>query len=108
VVKAIRKTGETITVEIEKTKVVQEECVASHDSNRIAEISNGKVHYQRICDKTSMVTHDTTWDDFTLDARYAGALEPGVLFSAAGRDLIAVWPSKTAKSPTWVLGVAIK
>ena len=108
VVKAIHKNGDTITVEIQKTKIVQEECVAEHDSNRIAEISDGKVHYQRICDKTAMVTHDTTWNDFTLDARYAGTLKPGVLFSAAGRDLIAVWPSKTAKSPTWVLGAAIK
>lgn len=108
VVKSVRKTDKGIVVALVKTQIVQDECVASHDTGRITGIRDGKVEYQRVCDKTASVTHDTTWDDFELDARYASVLKPGVMFSAAGTDVIAVWPSKTAKTPSWVLGGTVK
>ena len=36
------------------------------------------------------------------------ALKPGAVFSQSGKDVIAVWPSASAKMPSMVLGGAVK
>ena len=63
---------------------------------------------ERTCDKSGVVTHDTTRAPFAISARYEAVLKPGVVFSATGQDVLAIWPSKTAKAPSWLLGGALK
>lgn len=65
-----------------------------------------------ICDKTAIVTHDTTWTDFHINPDQAKLLKPGAVFSAlylgGVADVIAIWPNKAAKTPSLVLGGAVK
>ena len=117
VVKSVKPgTGEAkglMIVALEKTKIKQEDCVKEHTTNRIVGISSGgRVEYQRICDKTAIVEHDNTWDDFKIAPSTATWLKPGVVFSSVhqneGSDVLAVWPSKSAKLPSLILGGTVK
>jgi hypothetical protein len=113
VVKSVKPDKESLTVGLEKTTMKQEDCVKEHHSNHVSRIrSDGAIEYEMICDKTAIVTHDTTWTDFHINPEQAKLLKPGVVFSALyyGKlaDVIAVWPNKTAKTPSIVLGAAIK
>ncbi|HET9988241.1 MAG TPA: hypothetical protein VFQ65_06970 [Kofleriaceae bacterium] len=101
-------------VNLEKTSRKQEDCVKEHTTNRIVSIrDSGTVEYERICDKTAIVTHDTTWNDFTVTDESAKVLKPGLVFSStygAGLEgeVIALWPNKDAKLPSVVLGGKLK
>ena len=101
-------------VSLQKTTRKQEDCVQEHSTNRIIGIrDSGTIEYERICDKTAIVTHDTTWTDFTVTQESAKQLKPGVLFSSTYGDhleseVIALWPSKDAKLPSVVLGAKLK
>jgi hypothetical protein len=109
VVKGLTKKGEDMEVQLEKTLVQQQDCVKSHKTGRISRIrDSGSVEYESICDKSAMVTHDHTWSNYLVLAKYAPVLKSGVMFSSAGKDVIAVWPSKSAKQPSLVLGGAVK
>jgi hypothetical protein len=113
VVKSVKDDEKSLTVALEKTTMKQEDCVKEHHSNHFSRIrADGVIEYQMICDKTAIVTHDTTWTDFHINPAQAKLLKPGVVFSALYlgnlADVIAVWPSKTAKTPSIVLGGAIK
>jgi hypothetical protein len=113
VVKSVKVDKDTATVELEKTSVMQEDCVKSHATHRIISIrTSGTLEYESICDKTAMVKHDTTWMNFRVTAAHARWLKPGVLFSSLQHDnagdVLAVWPSKTAKAPSLVLGATVK
>ncbi len=111
VAKSVTKKGDKLVVAIEKTSITQDNCVKEHRSNRLAQIrSDGSLEYEMICDQTKTVKVDTTWADFTITPTLGveKVLKPGVLFSAIGGEIIAIWPSKTAKTPSWVLGGAVK
>jgi hypothetical protein len=105
--------GKTV-VNLEKTTRKQEDCVKEHTTNRIIGIrDSGAVDYERICDKTAIVTHDTTWEDFTVTDESAKQLKSGLLFSSTygahlDADVIALWPNKDAKLPSVVLGAKLK
>lgn len=105
VVKSVQKHGDTLKVEIKQTFVRTLDCTRSHRTGRISKINaDGRVEYEDVCDRSELRTHDNTWSSFELSARYATWLRPGVMFSATGKDVIAVWPSATAKTPSIVLG----
>jgi hypothetical protein len=117
VVKSIKTNAKdnTLTVALEKTSVTQQDCVKEHRTNRISEIrSDGSIAYEVICDQSKAVTHDTTLNDFTIADSPAldKVLKPGVVFSAlhwqSAAEVIAIWPNKTAKTPSWVLGGTVK
>ncbi len=113
VVKSVKPEKDALTVALEKTTVKQEDCVKEHHSNHLSRIrSDGVIEYEMICDKTAIVTHDTTWTDFHINPAQAKLLKPGVVFSALYHgtlaDVIAIWPNKAAKTPSIVLGAAIK
>ena len=113
VVKSTKPEGEALTVNLEKTSVVQEDCVASHKTHRISRIRpDGAIEYESICDKTAMVKHDTTWSNFKVNPAHARWLKPGSQFSAVMArkfgDVIAIWPNKNAKTPSMVLGATLK
>jgi hypothetical protein len=101
-------------VNLEKTTRKQEDCVKEHTTNRIIGIrDSGTVEYERICDKTAIVTHDTTWQDFTVTAESAKLLKSGLVFSSTygaqlEGEVIALWPNKDAKLPSVVLGAKLK
>jgi len=100
-------------VTLQATKITQEDCVKEHRTNRIVAItSGGELQYEIICDKTAMVTHDNTWAPFKITPGTAKWLKPGVVFSAIGanddQEVMAVWPSKTAKLPSLLFGGALK
>jgi hypothetical protein len=103
-----------MVVNLEKTTRKQEDCVKEHVTNRIVGIrDSGTVEYERICDKTAIVTHDTTWNDFTVTEQSAKVLKSGLAFSSTyganlNAEVIALWPSKDAKLPSMVLGAKLK
>ncbi|HET9622899.1 MAG TPA: hypothetical protein VFP84_16110 [Kofleriaceae bacterium] len=109
VVKAVKPAGDDVLILLEKTTITTTECIQSHKTNRIQEIRiDGSVRYEEICEKSGKVTRDNTWFDVKVNKKYASQLKPGEQFSAAGKALLAVWPSKTAKVPSIVLGGAVK
>jgi hypothetical protein len=113
VVKSVKADKTSLTVSLEKTTMKQEDCVKEHHSNHISRLrSDGVIEYEMICDKTAIVTHDTTWTDFHINPDQTKLLKPGVVFSALYlgglADVIAIWPNKAAKTPSLVLGGAIK
>lgn len=100
-------------VTLETTKIKQEDCVKEHQTNRIVGIlDSGTLQYERICDKTAIVEHDNTWEPFRITPETAKWLKPGIVFSAVtdndAGEVIAVWPTKTAKLPSQVVGGAVK
>jgi len=108
----VAKTVKPGSIALEKTMIKTEDCVAEHDTNRIARITD-RVEYVKVCDKTATVTHDVTWDDFTMEPGAEALVKPGNVFSATygtrdGSAVIAVWPSKTALLPSSVLGAKLK
>jgi len=108
-VKGLTKKDDEVEVQLEKTLVQQRDCLKSHSTGRVARIrDSGSVEYESVCDKSGVVTHDHTWFNFRVLAKYAPLLKPGVMFSAAGKDVIAIWPNKNAKAPSLVLGGAVK
>jgi hypothetical protein len=113
VVKSVKKQKDHLMVALESTSIVQEDCVKEHRTNHVAQVrSDGSVDYELICDKTQMVKHDNTWPDFKANLAYEKVLKPGVMFSALYldglADIVATWPNKSAKTPTWVLGGTVK
>lgn len=107
-VKSVKRNGDMLTVQLQQSLIRTEDCVKSHDG-RVAKIhGDGRVERESVCDKTAMRTHDNTWDAFQISAKYVALLKPGVVFSAMGPDVIAVWPSASAKQPSIVLGGAVK
>jgi hypothetical protein len=112
VVKSVKKDKTSLVVALEKTTMKQEDCVKEHRSNRMARIRDGQIEYELICDKWATVTHDTTWTDFHLNLEDEKLLNPGVVFSSVNLDgvggVVAIWPNKTAKTPSLVLGGTVK
>jgi hypothetical protein len=111
VVKSVTKKADKLVVAIEKTSIMQDNCVKEHRSNRLSRIRpDGSLEYEMICDQTKTVKVDTTWSDFTITPTLGveKALKPGVVFSSVNGEIIAIWPSKGAKTPSWVLGGAVK
>jgi hypothetical protein len=107
-VKAVKRSGDTLTVDLAQTLIRSRDCVASH-TGKVARIhSDGRVEHESICDRNEVRTHDHTWNAFTLSARYAAWLKPGVVFSSSGKDVIAIWPNAKANTPSLVLGGAVK
>jgi hypothetical protein len=110
VVKSVKREGDKLTVTVENTATkVANECIKSHRTNRVSSIRpDGSVVYEQHCDKSGTVVHDNTWAPFKVRAKFAPWLTPGVLFSASDEDVIAVWPNKTAKNPSIVLGAKLR
>src|ERR1044071_1576965 len=107
-VKAVKRSGDSLTVEREQTLIQSRDCLASH-TGKVSRIhSDGRVARESICDRNEVRTHDHTWTSFTLSAKYAAWLKPGVVFSSTGKDVIAIWPSAKANTPSTVLGGAVK
>jgi hypothetical protein len=109
VVRSVKRSGDTLTVATEKIVEKVQSCVASRSTGRVSRVrDDGSVEYERVCTRSGTVAHDRTWEPFELPARYATWLTPGAVFSVVGGDVIAVWPSKTAKTPSMVLGGPVK
>lgn len=109
VVKSVKRNADLVIVEVEKSSEKQEQCLKSHSTGKVSRVrDDGSVEYHRICDRSGVVTIDTTPKSFELSAKYAPWLKPGVRFSAVDRDAIAIWPSKAAKAPSVVLGAEVK
>jgi hypothetical protein len=113
IVKTVKAEKDMLLVGLEKTFVMQEDCVQEHHSNRLARIRpDGVLEYELICDKFATVKHDTTWTDFKIRTPFQKILKPGVTFSVVFKDnkpgdVIAIW-QKGAKTPSLVLGGAVK
>jgi hypothetical protein len=108
IAKVVRK-GDMLAVDLEKNLVKQEQCLKSHSTGRVARVrDDGSVEYERVCDKSGVVVLDETGKGLPVAATHASWLKPGVVFSAHDTDVIAVWPSKTAKAPSMILGGAVK
>jgi hypothetical protein len=110
VVKSVKREDDKLVVTVGATTMkVANECIKSHRTNKIAQVrSDGTVLYEDHCDKIGTVTHDNTRPPLKLRTRYAPWLKPGVVFSGDDNDVIAVWPSASAKTPSMVLGAKLK
>ena len=105
----VARNGDMLSITLEKLLIKHEQCVASHSTGRIERVrDDGSVVYQRVCDRSGTVVHDETGKNIPVSARFASWLKPGAVLSLVDQDVIAVWPSKTAKAPSMVLGGAVK
>lgn len=107
-IKSVKRAGDTLTIESPRKLVRTEDCVRSHQGKAVKLHDDGHIEYESICDKTQIRTHDRTDAPFHVSAKYAAWLAPGAVYSAIGTNIIAVWPSATAKTPSMVLGTAVK
>jgi hypothetical protein len=117
VVKSVKAQKDKLIVALEKTTMTIEDCVQEHRGGYSRIRSDGTLEREIICDKTGMVTIDTTWQDFQINVAYQKWLKPGVVFTSTNSgpdglsqtgDVIAIWPAKGAKLPTMVLGATVK
>ncbi|HET9992854.1 MAG TPA: hypothetical protein VFQ65_30170, partial [Kofleriaceae bacterium] len=112
-IKSVKKEGDHLKVESAPMIVTQEDCVSEHTGRHIERVhDDGRVDYERICDKTAIVKHDVSWAPFSINARYEKLLKPGQVFSTSygekDSDVIAIWSGPNATSPSWVLGGTVK
>ena len=113
VVKSTKVEGDKLKVNLEKTTRTVDVCLKEHRGNT-ARIywGTGRVEWDMICDQSKPTQIDSTWIDFTVNKKWQKLLKPGTVFTAnygfPDADVLAIWPSKTAKLPTWVLGGAVK
>jgi len=96
------------TVSLKKTTAKRLACVQSKPTHRLARIrADGTVEYESVCLKSAVVTYDTTWADFQINPAHAALLKPGVVFSSVYgekfADVVAIWPSASATTPSMVL-----
>lgn len=112
-IKSVKKVGDHLVVESAPMIITTDDCVAEHSTNHIERVhDDGRVDYQRICDKTAKVKHDVSWAPFEISLNYEKVLKPGQVFSSTygskGGDIIAVWSGPNANTPMWLLGGTIK
>ncbi|MBE7450607.1 MAG: hypothetical protein HS111_17420 [Kofleriaceae bacterium] len=107
--------GDAVRVTLERFLVKRTECVQSHATRKITRIlPDGKLEYERVCDRMGEVTYDQTWADFQIAKAYAPLLKKGVKFSAihppggGPAEVIVIWPDKKTEVPTWLLGARVK
>lgn len=113
VVAKVTPGAESATVALKKTSAKRLACTKSKPTNRVSRIRpDGTVEYESICLKSEVVTYDTTWSDFKINPANVSSLKPGLKFSAvygaSFHDVIALWSSADATSPTVVLGAQLK
>ena len=112
-IKSIKKDGDHLVVESAPMIITTDDCVAEHTSNKIERVhDDGRVDYERICDKTAKVKHDISWAPFQISLNYEKVLKPGQVFSSTygsgGADIIAIWSGPNANAPMWLLGGTLK
>jgi hypothetical protein len=112
-IKAVKKVGDHLVIDMAPMIITTEDCVAEHSTNHIERVhDDGRVDYARICDKTAKVKHDISWAPFDVSLNYEKVLKPGQVFSATygskGGDIIAVWSGPNANAPMWLLGGTLK
>lgn len=114
VVDKVTKGKDSATVALQKTSAKRVDCVKSHRTGRVTRItSDGRIEYETICDKSAVVTYDTTWTDFKMNLSSLPLLKKGVVFSATSKDngpheVLAIWKDKNATTPMIVLGAPVK
>jgi hypothetical protein len=104
---------EHVTVTLQKTTAKRLACVSSRPTNRVSRIRpDGVLEYESICLKSEIVTYDTTWADFKINPTQADLLQPGAVFSAVYgdkfSDVVAIWPTASATTPSVVLGARLR
>lgn len=109
VVSTVTDDGDYVLVGFDKKLTKGEDCIQSHYTNRVTRVnSDGSLSYELVCDKVGIVTYDETPDGMRIEKQYKALLKKGVQFAHHGGVLVATWPSKTAKVPSHILGVAVK
>ncbi|MGE5185755.1 MAG: hypothetical protein ACM31C_27020 [Acidobacteriota bacterium] len=113
VVKSTKLAGDKLEVNLEKTTRTVDVCTKEHRGNT-ARIywGSGRVEWDMICDASKPMQIENTWLNFTVNKKWQKLLRPGTVFSANygadDTDVLAIWPSKTAKLPSWVLGAKLR
>lgn len=108
-VKKVSRAGDVLTIEREQVLIAQPTCLKFHATGRVSYIhDNGRVEYERICDQPGTTQVNQASTPLTVNAKFEPLLKRGVMISISGDDVIAVWPSKSAKLPSLVLGGAVK
>jgi hypothetical protein len=110
VVKSVKRKGDKLVVELPKHVIQEQDCIKAHTTNRVERVmDSGTVLYARACDKTGTVNREMTDGPYTVAAKFESWLKPGVVFATMEGELVlAVWPNKSAKAPTMVLGAKVK
>lgn len=112
-IKSVKKDGTHLKVESAPMMVTTEDCVSEHTGKHIERVhDDGRVDYERICDKTAMRKHDISWAPFSINAHYEKVLKPGQVFSTTygdkDSDVLAIWSGPNATAPSWMLGGTLK
>jgi len=104
----VARAGDMLTVTFPHATCKATNCVKSHDGKVVRIRPDGTIERETICEKFETSIHDCTPEPVKVSAKYAGLIKPGAVFAAIAGDVIAVWPSTSAKAPSFVLGAAVK
>ena len=112
-VHAVKAVKDALDVTMEKTTERVEDCVAEHEGKVVRIRDDGSLEREIDCDRMGTVTRETSAYNLTIASAYQKWLRAGVRLSVTSAsnepmDVIAVWPSKTAKLPSIVLGGSVR
>jgi hypothetical protein len=108
-VKAVKRTGDTASIEFATKTQKIERCIAWHTTKRIVAIrGDGELVYEEICDNYGSVTLDKTPAAVTVKARYVDGLKPGMFASIEEDAVTAAWAKPGDKLPAVIFGGAVK
>ena len=104
----LTKEGETVQIMFNKQTKQVPECTDYHRNNRIVQIRwDGTLVYESSCGGYKMVSVDVTPPPMTVNAKYTTGLKVGTAVSVTDDVVVATW-TKDGKTPTSLVGVAIK
>src|SRR5262249_18465920 len=108
-VKAVKRTGDTASIEFATKTQKVERCVAWHTTKRIVAIrGDGTLVHEEICDNYGSVTLDKTPATAAVKARYVDGLKPGMFASIEEDAVTAAWAKPGDKLPVLIFGAPVK
>jgi hypothetical protein len=104
----LTKEGDTVQITFNKQTKQVPECTDYRRNNRIVQIRwDGTLVYESSCGGYKMVSVDVTPPPMTVNAKYTTGLKVGTAVSVTDDVVVATW-TKDGKTPTSLVGVAIK
>jgi hypothetical protein len=109
VIESVKPGGEGAVVSFVKKMQTQPACRNWKTTNRVDRIDdNGRLVYAQTCASWGTETVNLSDPPATIDGAYAAGLKPGMVVWIMGGYPLVAWPKSGAKTPSYVLGAAVK
>lgn len=108
VIQKLEVQGEKTTITFKKEKITQQRCVKGHETTKISQILDGRVHYYYQCDQEITETIEVPPSPpRKVRTRYASALAVGMTVAVSENVAVVAYP-KGKTDPVVVLGIEVK